>query len=219
MRAASILLAGEQAGIADRRVLARRWSRRRSSAAAPRTKPQVGYMVAQLLRLKAAPTPADAADGVAVALTHLLRAPSACGPPGDDRPRERHPARAATATRSLIETAGGVGYEVTVPLGVLERLPAPGERCSLYTELVVREDGWSLFGFDRARRAARVPAAALGASGFGPKLALALLSTLGPERTVRSHPGQRHRGAGARCRGIGKKKAERLVLELRRPLR
>ena len=50
----------------------------------------------------------------------------------------------------VIQTAAGVGYAVTVPLGVLERLPPAGSRCSLFTELVVREDGWTLYGFDRA---------------------------------------------------------------------
>ena len=83
----------------------------------------------------------------------------------------------------VIQTDGGVGYAVTVPLGVFERLPEPGARVSLYTELVVREDGWSLFGFDRAADRT-VFQRLLGASGFGPRLALALLSALGPDRNV-----------------------------------
>ena len=49
----------------------------------------------------------------------------------------------------VIQTDGGVGYAVTVSLGVAERLPARGARVSLFTELVVKEDGWALFGFDR----------------------------------------------------------------------
>lgn len=112
----------------------------------------------------------------------------------------------------LIETAGGVGYAVTVPLGVLERLPAAGGRVSLYTELVVREDGWSLYGFDHAGERA-VFQRLLSASGFGPKLALALLSTLGPARTVRSIQ-QRDIAALSTVSGIGRKKAEKLVVEL-----
>jgi Holliday junction DNA helicase RuvA len=112
----------------------------------------------------------------------------------------------------LIETAGGVGYAVTVPLGVLERLPAAGGRVSLYTELVVREDGWSLFGFDQAGERA-IFQRLLSASGFGPKLALALLSTLGPVRTVRSIQ-QRDIAALSTVSGIGRKKAEKLVVEL-----
>jgi len=112
----------------------------------------------------------------------------------------------------VVQTDGGVGYEVTVPLGVLERLPAQGARCSLFTELVVREDSWTLFGFDRASDRA-IFQRLLTASGFGPKLALALLSSLGPDRTVRSIQGK-DIAALSTVPGIGRKKAERLVLEL-----
>lgn len=112
----------------------------------------------------------------------------------------------------LLETASGVGYAVTVPLGVLERLPANGTLVRLYTELVIREDSWSLYGFDHAAERA-VFQRLLTASGFGPKLAMALLSTLGPERTVRSIQ-QRDIAALATVNGIGRKKAEKLVVEL-----
>jgi Holliday junction DNA helicase RuvA len=112
----------------------------------------------------------------------------------------------------VVQTDGGVGYAVTVPVGVAERLPATGGRVSLYTELVVREDGWSLYGFDRAVERV-VFQRLLGASGFGPKLALALLSALGPERTVRSVLA-RDLTALSSVTGVGRKKAERLVLEL-----
>jgi holliday junction DNA helicase RuvA len=111
-----------------------------------------------------------------------------------------------------LQTDGGVGYEVTVPLGVFERLPANGSRVRLHTELVVREDGWSLYGFDQALER-RIFQRLLGASGFGPRLALALLSTLGPDRTVKSIKGK-DIAALATVSGIGKKKAERLILEL-----
>jgi holliday junction DNA helicase RuvA len=112
----------------------------------------------------------------------------------------------------VVQTDGGVGYAVTVPAGVAERLPPKGGRLTLHTELVVKEDGWSLFGFDRAAER-QVFQRLLGASGFGPKLALALLSALGPERTVRSILA-RDLTALSSVGGIGKKKAERLVLEL-----
>ncbi len=112
----------------------------------------------------------------------------------------------------VVQTDGGVGYEVTVPLGVAGRLPPAGGRVSLHTELVVKEDGWSLFGFDRAAERG-IFQRLLGASGFGPKLALSLLSALGPERTVRSIRG-RDLAALSSVAGIGRKKAERLVLEL-----
>ncbi len=112
----------------------------------------------------------------------------------------------------VVQTDGGVGYAVTVPLGVYERLPAMGERVSLVTELVVREDGWALYGFDRASDRL-IFQRLLGASGFGPRLALAVLSALGPERTVLSIQGK-DIAALSTVNGIGKKKAERLVLEL-----
>jgi holliday junction DNA helicase RuvA len=112
----------------------------------------------------------------------------------------------------VIQTDGGVGYAVTVSLGVAERLPARGARVSLFTELVVKEDGWALFGFDRVSER-QVFQRLLGASGFGPKLALSLLSALGPERTVRSIQ-SRDLVALSSVSGIGRKKAERLVLEL-----
>jgi Holliday junction DNA helicase RuvA len=112
----------------------------------------------------------------------------------------------------VVETDGGVGYALTVPVGVAERLPAPGGRVSLFTELVVKEDAWSLFGFDRPAERL-VFQRLLGASGFGPKLALALLSALGPERTVRSILA-RDLAALSSVSGVGRKKAERLVLEL-----
>ena len=112
----------------------------------------------------------------------------------------------------VLETEGGVGYEIAVPLGVFERLPQVGTRLTLHTALVVKEDGWSLFGFDTAAERS-VFQRLLTASGFGPKLALALLSSLGPDRTVRSIR-ERDLAALGTVSGIGRKKAERLVLEL-----
>jgi Holliday junction DNA helicase RuvA len=113
----------------------------------------------------------------------------------------------------VVQTDGGVGYAITVPLGVFERLPPRGARVSLHTELVVREDGWALYGFDRPGDRV-VFQRLLGATGFGPKLAMAVLSALGPDRTVRSIR-DRDLAALSTVSGIGRKKAERLVLELR----
>jgi holliday junction DNA helicase RuvA len=112
----------------------------------------------------------------------------------------------------VVQTDGGVGYAVNVSLGVAQRLPARGARVSLFTELVVKEDGWSLYGFDTAMER-QVFRSLLTASGFGPKLAIALLSALGPERTVRSIQ-SRDLSTLSSVNGIGRKKAERLVLEL-----
>lgn len=112
----------------------------------------------------------------------------------------------------VVQTDGGVGYAVTVPVGVAARLPARGARISLFTELVVKEDGWALYGFDSGMER-QVFRHLLTASGFGPRLALALLSALGPERTVRSILA-RDLTTLSSVSGIGRKKAERLVLEL-----
>ena len=112
----------------------------------------------------------------------------------------------------VVQTDGGVGYAVTVPAGVYGRLPAEGARVLLHTELVVKEDGWALFGFDEPGERT-VFQRLLSASGFGPKLALATLSALGPERKVRSIR-ERDLTALSSVSGIGRKKAERLVVEL-----
>jgi Holliday junction DNA helicase RuvA len=112
----------------------------------------------------------------------------------------------------VVQTDGGVGYAVTVPVSVAARLPARGTRVSLFTELVVKEDGWALYGFDTGTER-QIFRQLLTASGFGPKLALALLSALGPERTVRSIL-SRDLTTLSSVSGIGRKKAERLVLEL-----
>ena len=119
---------------------------------------------------------------------------------------------AKQADRVMIQTAGGLGYEIVVPLGVMERLPPVGEAVSLATELVVREDGWSLYGFqdDAARRFFQ---RLIGVSGVGPKIAIALMSALGVERGVRAVR-ERNIGLLASVNGIGKKTAERLALEL-----
>ena len=113
----------------------------------------------------------------------------------------------------VLDTPGGVAYEVHVPLGVAARLPRPGGEVSLLTALVVREDEWLLFGFDRPEERT-VFRRLLEASGVGPRLALAILSTLGPGRTVRSIQ-ERDLAALATVGGVGRKKAERIVLELR----
>ncbi len=119
---------------------------------------------------------------------------------------------AKRADRVVIQTSGGVGYEIVVPLGVMEGLPAVGETVSLATELVVREDGWSLYGFDDTA-GRRLFQRLIGVSGVGPKIAIALLSALGVERGARAVQ-ERNIALLASVPGIGKKTAERLALEL-----
>ena len=112
----------------------------------------------------------------------------------------------------IVIEAGGVGYLLEVPLGVFERLPAVGATVHLHTEMVVREDGWSLYGFDSTVDKV-IFKKLLGASGVGARLALAILSTLGPDRAVRAIR-DRDLAALASVPGIGRKKAERIALEL-----
>jgi Holliday junction DNA helicase RuvA len=122
-----------------------------------------------------------------------------------------------SADKVHVATAGGVTYEIAVPIGVLEQLPEVGGPITLRTVLVVREDGWALFGFD-AEYERDVFQRLLGTSGVGPRLALALVSALGGTRVVRS---VREGDIAALCTvpGVGKKTAERIVLELKDRLR
>ena len=119
---------------------------------------------------------------------------------------------AKSSDRVVVETAGGVGYELTVPLGVMERLPGTGTEVTLATELVVREDGWALYGFlDESER--RFFQRLTSVSGVGPKLAVAVMSALGVERGARAVR-EKNIALLSSVSGIGKKTAERLALEL-----
>lgn len=111
-----------------------------------------------------------------------------------------------------ILTDGGVGYELEIPLGVFEKLPAEGEPIELRTYQVVREDAITLYGFaDFAERS--MFAKLLSASGVGPRLALNILSAMPPERIVRAIL-EKDIATLRRIPGLGAKKAERLALEL-----
>lgn len=114
--------------------------------------------------------------------------------------------------RVEIMTAGGVGYEVAIPLSVYETLPAVGAEVALHVHLVVRDDGWFLYGFSSAFEK-RVFQTLLSANGIGPGLAIGMLSTLSAERLVRAI---REKDI-ATLQGVprvGRKKAERLALDL-----
>jgi Holliday junction DNA helicase RuvA len=114
--------------------------------------------------------------------------------------------------RVVVRTASGVGYEVFVPTRALETLPHPGQPVELHTCLVVREDGQTLFGFTSAEER-RVFQRLMTASGVGPRLALAMLSALPSERIVRSIR-DRDIAVLVSVPGVGKKTAERLMVEL-----
>ena len=114
--------------------------------------------------------------------------------------------------RVEVLTAGGVGYELLIPLGVYEGLPKQGEKVSLHTHLVVKEDGWQLFGFGTPYER-RVFQRVLAAKGVGPALALGLLSTLSAERLVRAIR-EKDIPTLQSVPRVGRKKAEQLILDL-----
>jgi Holliday junction DNA helicase RuvA len=112
----------------------------------------------------------------------------------------------------LVECAG-VGYEVEVPMSTFYNLPVTGERVTLLTHLLVREDAHLLYGFgsDAERRAFRQ---LLKISGVGARTALAVLSGLSVGELAEAVTLQ-ETGRLTRIPGIGKKTAERLLLELK----
>lgn len=111
-----------------------------------------------------------------------------------------------------IMTSGGVGYELSIPLGVYEKLPRIGDAVSLHTHLVVKEDAWQLFGFATTFER-RVFQRVLNAKGVGPALALGLLSTLTAERLVRALR-EKDLPTLQSVPRVGRKKAEQLILDL-----
>ena len=116
----------------------------------------------------------------------------------------------------VVET-NGIGYNIRVPGSVLDRLPSVGRSVRIYTYLYVKEDAMNLFGFLN-RDDLSVFKLLLNVSGIGPKGALAILSTIGPDdlrfavlsedvKTISSAP------------GIGAKTAKRLIIELKDKLK
>ena len=113
----------------------------------------------------------------------------------------------------VVVDVGGVGYRASASGATLRALPSIGEECVLHTRMVVREDAMLLFGFaDRGERAAFDSLMAV--SKVGPKLALAILSALSPQEIAES-VGRGDVVKLASVPGLGRKTAERLVLELR----
>ena len=113
---------------------------------------------------------------------------------------------------ALVE-AGGLGYSILIPTSTFERLPALGESVTLQTVHYVRDDAVKLFGFATVSERSFFQLM-IGVSGVGPMLALAALSALSPaelQQCILEGNSQ----ALIRVRGIGRKTAERLVLELR----
>jgi Holliday junction DNA helicase RuvA len=119
--------------------------------------------------------------------------------------------------QEAIVDVGGVGYRVAIPLSTFYRLAEPGEQVTLLTHTHVREDALSLFGFLTAAEQALFERL-IAVSGVGPKLALSILSGIeAPDLVAALRASDVARLT--RIPGVGKKTAERLVLELKDKVR
>ena len=107
----------------------------------------------------------------------------------------------------------GVGFSVGMPATDLSRLPDRGSEVMVYTHLSVREDAMALYGF-LSQEAHALFLRLIGVSGVGPKVALAALSTFKPEELVSAIQSQDVK-AVSNIPGVGKKTAQRLILELK----
>ena len=114
---------------------------------------------------------------------------------------------------SLMVEVGGVGYELDAPMSTFYELPPVGQTVTLYTHLVVREDAHLLYGFSRESQR-RLFRALLKVNGVGPRVALAVLSGLS-DQEFRRCVANEDIARLTRVPGIGRKTAERLVVELR----
>jgi Holliday junction DNA helicase RuvA len=116
-------------------------------------------------------------------------------------------------TRLIIE-AGGVGYDVSIPLSTYDKLPKPGTETKILTHLQVREDAHLLYGFATAEERDLFLLLIHHVSGVGPKLALAILNGITPVR-FRGLVVAGDIAALSQIKGVGKKTAERIIVELR----
>lgn len=117
-----------------------------------------------------------------------------------------------TPNHAVVEAAG-VGYELTISIPTFTELPSPGAEVSLFVHTHVREDALSLFGF-RQLREKQLFERLISVGGIGPKLAITILSGMSTESMVAAIRGN-DVAALTKIPGIGKKTAERMVLELK----
>ena len=120
---------------------------------------------------------------------------------------------AATPLHATIEL-NGFGYEVNVPLTTAEKLPAPGTVVKLHTLVIYREDSQNLYGFASPAERDFFRLMIENVTGVGPKVAISIMSRLSLPM-LQSAIRMGDVATLAKCPGIGKKTAERLVIELR----
>lgn len=113
----------------------------------------------------------------------------------------------------LLLDVNGVAYEIDAPMNTFYRLPDVGQEVVLFTHLVIREDAHHLYGF-YAREERSLFRALIKVNGVGPKLGLTILSSVEPGEFVRSIVNNDSANL-VRLPGIGKKTAERLIIEMR----
>jgi Holliday junction DNA helicase RuvA len=121
---------------------------------------------------------------------------------------------AAVTPLSAVVEINGIGYEVHVPVTTVERLPAVGHNVRLHTLAVYREDAQTLYGFITSEERDFFRLLVEKVTGVGPKLALSILSKLSLS-VIKGAIAAGDVALLAKCPGIGKKTAERLVIELR----
>jgi len=118
---------------------------------------------------------------------------------------------------TIVVEAGSIGWNIHVPLSVLDRLPRTGEEVKIYTSFQVREDAMTLYGF-LTRQDLQMFKQLLGVNGIGPKAALGILSTLRPD-DLRMAIISEDVKAIAKAPGIGPKTAKRVILDLKDRIR
>lgn len=117
----------------------------------------------------------------------------------------------------LMVDVNGVGYEITAPMTTFYQLPMTNEPVALYTHLTIRDDAHLLYGFyDRTERA--LFRTLIKVNGVGPKMALAILSGIESDEFVRCVESN-DTASLVRIPGVGKKTAERLIIEMRDKLK
>lgn len=115
--------------------------------------------------------------------------------------------------RALVDV-GGVGYEVQIPMSTFEKLPLPGAEVKLLTHLQVREDEHVLFGFATGEERDFFKLLVAHVSGVGPKVALAFLNGCSVDQ-LKQAVALNDTAFLSRIKGVGKKTAERVIVELR----
>lgn len=113
----------------------------------------------------------------------------------------------------LVLDVNGIGYEIDAPMSTFYQLPEAGSNVILFTHYVVREDAHSLYGF-YTREEKALFRTLLKVNGVGPRMALAILSNVSPDEFVRLVLNN-DTASLVRMPGVGKKTAERLVIEMR----